>query len=122
MTNVQAGDLARVVAPYAMPGRGAIVQVVRRAEEIEFLQGLCYYNPGYRGVGWVVSGWVRNEHHIPRGPELAIADVCLRKIPPLDETDEDIRKLYQPPPLLAAPKKPEPLVVAPSPTRTGWEF
>lgn len=114
MTNVQAGDLARVVAPYAMPGRGAIVKVLRRLWEPSVLSGVVY-DIWPNQVGWVVEGLVRNSEGIVRGPELAIDDECLHKIPPLDETDEDIRKLYQPTPLLAAPKKPEPVV-------PGWEF
>lgn len=118
--NVQPGDLARIVAPYAMAGRGAIVKVLRRGTGIEQF-GPTRYRCDLE-LSWVVEGSVRDERGRVHGPNLCIADVCLRKIPPLDETDEDIRKLYQPTPLLAAPEKPEPLVVAPSPTRTGWEF
>lgn len=120
MTNVQAGDLARVVAPYAVPGRGAIVKVLRQGAGIEQF-GHARYRCDLE-LSWVVEGPVRDELGRVHGSHLCIADECLRKIPPLDETEDDICKLYQPTPLLAAPKKPEPLVVAPSPTRTGWEF
>jgi hypothetical protein len=89
--NVKPGDIAMVKAPYVEPGRGAIVEVVRRAGEREWLSGREYRRREGYCVGWVVRGWVRNADGNLRGPELAISDVCLRPLRDSDEEDEMLR-------------------------------
>lgn len=90
MSNVNAGDMARVVAPYVLPGRGSIVTVVRAANPIEKLGDREYEISGHFGVGWVVSGWVRDEDDEVCGPQVVIGDDCLRKINPGKGEDEMI--------------------------------
>jgi hypothetical protein len=76
--NVQPTFLARVVAPYAEPGIGTIVTVVRVAAAHEQF-GPDSYNCAAT-PSWVVQGWVRNESGRTFGPLLCIADECLRPI------------------------------------------
>lgn len=77
--NVQPTDMARIVAPYAAPGVGAVVTVV--APMTDHL--LCRCNLyAYSPHTWIVQGWVRDEHGRMQGPLLAVGDEFLRRIDP----------------------------------------
>lgn len=78
--NVQQTNLARVVAPYAQPGIGSIVTVLRVAAARERFGPDVYNCSG--APSWVVQGWVRGESGRTFGPLLCIADECLRPIDP----------------------------------------
>lgn len=101
MTNVTPGDMAVVVDPYAEPGRGAIVNVVRAAvpgETIRDVSGASIYDPADSRPAWAVEGFVRGSCGHVRGPLLIIYDSCLRRIPPdvaRDAHSEERR--FQPP-------------------------
>jgi hypothetical protein len=87
--NCKPGDLARVVAPYAKPGRGAFVVVRRRARPYECLDGNVFQACNSNG-GWVCDGWVRDSDGGVCGPQLAIADECLRPIRDNDGEDQTL--------------------------------
>ncbi len=77
--NVQPGDMARVVAPYAAPGVGAVVSVVGPMTR-DLVCGVNWY-PATPNT-WIVQGWVRDEQHRMQGPLLAVGDEFLRRIDP----------------------------------------
>ncbi|WP_157266509.1 hypothetical protein [Azohydromonas aeria] len=87
-TNVKPGDVAMVKAPYAEPGRGAVVQVLRASRTAECIDGKSYF---CEAVGWVVEGWVRDHGGTLQGPRLAIADECLRPLRWSNGEDEVLR-------------------------------
>jgi len=85
--NVQPGNLARVLAPYAEPGRGALVNVIRRARApYEELGNVQCSVPDHLPV-WVVQGFVRDAFGQPRGPLLCIFDHCLKRVDDEDPVD-----------------------------------
>jgi len=86
--NVQPGDMARVVAPYAVNGIGSRVTVVRAAARVEDLGAYRFVCDGAWGQGWVVQGWVRDAFGCQMGPLLVIADRCLRRIDPPEATKD----------------------------------
>ncbi len=87
-TNVKPGDLARVVAPYEWPGRGAFVIVGRRANAVEQFGPVSY---AVNEPSWVCDGWVRSVLGFYEGPQVVIADCCLRPVrPEPQEIDEMI--------------------------------
>lgn len=80
--NVEPGDLARVVAPYAMQGRGSFVTI-----ECDARLGTVIENGevvGYAGAeqAWIVSGWIREWRGLAQGPRVIVADCCLRRVDP----------------------------------------
>jgi hypothetical protein len=87
MSNVKPGDLARVVAPFQMCGRGAIVKVIRASGRAEWLSG-TYYEDNGNGESWVCEGYVRWGDGTREGPLVAIYDECLRRIDPGEREDE----------------------------------
>lgn len=91
--NVKPGDIARVVAPFDIAGRGAIVKVIRPSNGKETLCGIEYEGGG---SGWVCEGWVRWEGDRRHGPLVAIADNCLRRVDPGTGTDEILLKAGKP--------------------------
>jgi hypothetical protein len=84
--NVKPGDLARVVAPFVMSGRGAVVRVVRPSHGKEPLGDTVF--EGSSRASWVCEGYVRWENNRLHGPLIAIEDRCLRPLPGLDATEE----------------------------------
>lgn len=84
--NVKPGDLARVVAPFVMSGRGAVVRVVRPSHGREDLGDTVF--EGSPRASWVCEGYVRWENGRLKGPLVAIEDQCLRPLPGLDATEE----------------------------------
>lgn len=82
-TNVRPGDLARVVAPYFGPGRGAVVTVLARRIGEGTVCGNFF---GYWDPCWLVQGWVHSEGGL-MGPMLVIGDESLRRIPPKEVAD-----------------------------------
>lgn len=93
--NVKPGDIARVVAPYVIQGRGAIVEVVRLAS-VEDYPRLGFARPS--GSGWLVSGWVRDSSDRLHGHEAIIGDIFLRPLPPpeTESTEMDETELKTP--------------------------
>lgn len=93
--NVQPTDLARVVAPYAVQGRGAIVTVVCAASDPHWICGQQFISDGR--PAWVVTGFVRRADGFMQGPGLVILDECLRRIDPFTGADEgeDLRDIPQ---------------------------
>lgn len=88
---LEPGDIAMVKAPYAEQGRGAIVTLVRRAAPGgEWVCGVLYRDFGMTG-GWLVSGWVAGDSGVMYGPQLAIAEECLRKLTDDEGEDETLR-------------------------------
>lgn len=88
MTNVNPGDLARVVAPYAMQGRGAFVTVEHQAKDVEHLDSGTFINCKAPGVSWLCRGWVRGSAGLLMGPLVCIGDHCLRRVDPGQQDDE----------------------------------
>ncbi|HSX63430.1 MAG TPA: hypothetical protein VLF15_01750 [Pseudoxanthomonas sp.] len=76
---LQPGDIAMVKAPYVAQGRGAVVTVVRRLE-----CGCCH-------AYWEVNGWVGGDDGLMHGPQLEIAEECLRKLRDDEGEDETLR-------------------------------
>jgi len=85
--NVQPGNLARVVAPYAEQGRGALVNVIRRAEPPAEEFGRLQCSVPFDRIVWVVQGFVRDAFGQPRGPLLCIFDHCLKRVDDDDPID-----------------------------------
>ncbi len=85
--NVQPGNLARVVAPYAEQGRGALVNVVRRAEPPREEFGSLRCAVPHDLVVWVVQGFVRDASGQMQGPLLCIFDHCLKRVDDGDSPD-----------------------------------
>ncbi len=82
--NVDPGQLARIVEPFHTAGRGAFV-IVRRPWRGERV-GEYWFT--YGGPAWVCSGWVHFEGAVrPIGPEVVIADQCLRRVNPGHQHD-----------------------------------
>lgn len=77
--NVQPTDMARIVAPYAAPGVGAVVTVVAPMTS-DLHCGVNFYT--YAPRTWIVQGWVRDERGRMQGPLLAVGDEFLRRIDP----------------------------------------
>ena len=104
--NCKPGDLAYVVAPYAVPGRGRVVTVIRAARYPETLNGFEFYAADPSEPGWVCQGAVPNVNGVIR-TLLVIADCSLRPIldPGSDATDESKAWLPPVPSLLPAPKE-----------------
>ena len=92
--NCKPGDRAIVVAPFTPNGRGAVVTVERRAAPIEFLNGVDRFESSRQA--WVVNGWVRSDMNERMGPQVVVADRCLRPLPPLAEGDCSIAGAGQP--------------------------
>ena len=77
--NVQPGDMARIVAPYAAPGVGAVVSVVSpMTRELRCGVNWYFHTPNT----WIVHGWVLDEQRRMQGPLLAVGDEFLRRIDP----------------------------------------
>lgn len=91
--NVQPGNMARVVAPYAEAGRGAIVSVVRAMLGNERFGDSSY---AFQPDCWVVQGWVRDEKGGMQGPMLVIFDTCLRRIDPDTGADGEAKPAAEP--------------------------
>lgn len=93
--NVSKGDLAIVVAPYVIEGRGAFVFVIDIAPLGDCIPLGENLFSNY-GNAWIVEGWVRGIDNKVRGPQLIIGDHCLRRIPKLDEDSEDEISIIKP--------------------------
>lgn len=87
--NVQPGNLAKVVAPYEASGRGALVNVVRRAQWPSEILGTSIYAVSLNQLVWVVQGFVRDEQGHMQGPLLCIFDHCLQRV---DEGDQVVEQ------------------------------
>lgn len=75
--NVSPGQLARVVAPFHLAGRGAFV-VVRRAYRGEQWVGRNWFPGPFAAPAWICEGWVHFEGvGKPIGPAVVIADACI---------------------------------------------
>lgn len=78
--NVSPGQLARVVAPFHLAGRGAFV-IVRRAYRGEQWVGGSLFPREFGGPAWICEGTVRFPDYfggtIPIGPAVVLADACL---------------------------------------------
>ncbi|PIM51912.1 hypothetical protein CS062_17455 [Roseateles chitinivorans] len=85
--NCKPGDRAIVVAPFTPNGRGAVVTVERRAAPIEFLNGVDRFESSRQA--WVVNGWVRSDMNERMGPQVVVADRCLRPLPKLTDDELD---------------------------------
>lgn len=99
--NCKQGDIAVIVAPYALSGRGAIVKVIRPARHRESLMG-AEFTLVYGEFGWVCQGSVTMESGAVERLTV-ISDVCLRPIrdPGEDARDETLEWL----PVPSAPKE-----------------
>ena len=85
--NCKPGDRAIVVAPFTPNGRGAVVTVERLAVPFEVLNGGDRFTSSR--PSWVVTGWVRSDMNERMGPQLVIADRCLRPLPKLTDDELD---------------------------------
>lgn len=74
-----------VVAPYAEPGRGAFVTLVRPSDGVIAINSTRHDGPG---PAWIVDGWVRTCDLVAVGPRILIAEECLRKVDPGKGPDE----------------------------------
>jgi hypothetical protein len=84
--NCKPGDLAVIVAPYALSGRGSVVKVLRPARHRENLLG-AEFTLVYGEFGWVCQGSVTMESGAVERLT-AISDGCLR---PIRDPGEDAR-------------------------------
>lgn len=94
--NCKPGDLARVVAPYVTPGRGAFVTVVKAADRGEYRAYGSLWE--IDGPAWVCEGWVRDVDGVVRGPLRIIGDRCLCRVDPgrAEEETPAVAELPQP--------------------------
>lgn len=75
MSNVKAGDIAMIVAPYHHESLGRFVKVVRQAETVEQFGTMLFSDPTGYVLSWICKGRIKTsikEHLIA-----PIADVCL---------------------------------------------
>lgn len=89
MSNVNAGDLARVVRPFVWEGVGAIVTVVEKyTSQLIYHSGRIWKVNPDAGLLWLCDGWVRQvienwgepDKITLLGPQVVISDHCLRKL------------------------------------------
>lgn len=87
--NVSPGQLARVVAPFHLAGRGAFV-IVRRAYRGEQWIGDTHW-PRFCGPAWICEGFVRYVDTFGRqiviGPAVVLSDACLIPVVGLNRPD-----------------------------------
>ncbi len=89
--NVSSGQLARVIAPFPLSGRGSFV-TVRRHWRGETLPGSqvaeILARWGYGRASWICSGWLNFDGNTrPLGPEVVLLDACLCRVAPAHWVD-----------------------------------